>query len=586
MSDSQIPRLPKLCGGDIELGNFVLGVPGRDTGAMASRALLAEIDGLPREQSFSYTPYSGSWSSYTCGRSRREDRDETDDRDTTSTGGWNPQDWGRKFLPTNGGCIYIDLNHLELCVPETLSAWDHASAWHAMLRIARQAMDAANARQPQGRSIQVLVNNSDGHGNSYGSHLNFLVTRRAWSNLIRRKPHYLGWLASFQASSIVYTGQGKVGSENGAPDVAFQLSQRADYFETLVGTQTTFDRPIVNSRDEALCGGWRWSGEADAPARLHVIFFDNTLAHLPCVLKVGVMQLALAMVEAERVDPALVLDDPLEALGAFSHDPTLRARARLATGGAMTAVELQFRFLEEAKRFAAEGGFEGFVPRAPEILDLWEDTLLRLQAADWPGLAPKLDWVMKLSILQRAMSQRPSLTWDSPAIRHLDQLYASLDPSGLYWAYERNGLAERLLDEERIQHFCSEPPSDTRAWTRAMLLRRAHAEWVDTVDWDSIAFRVRDGGYWPSRRTIDMKNPLGMTEAEVAPLLAAESRFTDVLDAVEAAPRNGQLDRRPTLSYIRGFESAAEPRAPAAGAAVSKSETGGVATERRYPRVN
>jgi hypothetical protein len=193
---------------------------------------------------------------------------------------------------------------------------------------------------------------------------------------------------------------------------------------------------------------------------------------------------------------------------------------------------------------------------------------------------------MKLSILQRAMSQRPSLTWDSPAIRHLDQLYASLDPSGLYWAYERNGLAERLLDEERIQHFCSEPPSDTRAWTRAMLLRRAHAEWVDTVDWDSIAFRVRDGGYWPSRRTIDMKNPLGMTEAEVAPLLAAESRFTDVLDAVEAAPRNGQLDRRPTLSYIRGFESAAEPRAPAAGAAVSKSETGGVATERRYPRVN
>ena len=63
MSDLQIPRLPKLCGGDIELGNFVLGVPGRDTGAMASRALLAEIDGLPREQSFSYTPYSGSLSS-------------------------------------------------------------------------------------------------------------------------------------------------------------------------------------------------------------------------------------------------------------------------------------------------------------------------------------------------------------------------------------------------------------------------------------------------------------------------------------------------------------------------------------------
>jgi len=538
-----IPRLPKLCGGDIELGNFVLGLPGRDTGAMASRALLAEIDGLPRQQSVHYTPYAGSWSSYTCGRSKREDGDDPGGGEANASGGWSPQDWGRKFLPANGGCIYIDLDHLELCLPETLSAWDHASAWHAMLRITRQAMDSANARLPEGRSIQVLVNNSDGHGHSYGSHLNFLVTRRAWGNLIRRKPHYLGWLASFQASSIVYTGQGKVGSENGAPEVAFQISQRADYFETLVGTQTTFDRPIVNSRDEALCGGWRWSNDPDAPARLHVIFFDNTLAHLSCVLKVGVMQLALAMIEAERVDPALVLDDPLAALGAFSHDPTLRTRARLAAGGEMTAVELQFRFLEEARRFAAERGFDGFVARAPEILDLWGDTLLRLGAADWPGLAPKLDWVMKLGILQRAMSRRPSLTWDSPAIRHLDQLYASLDPGGLYWAYEQSGFAERLLDEERIQHFCSEPPPDTRAWTRAMLLRRAHPEWVDSVDWDSISFRVRDGGYWPSRRTIAMKNPLGMTQAEVAPLLAAESRFTDVLEALESAGGGAGMER-------------------------------------------
>ena len=541
MSELSTPRLPKLCGADIELGNFVLGLPGRDTGAMASRALLAEIEGLPRQQSVTYTsPYEGSWSSYSCGRSRSEGRDNWD---THASGASSPQDWGRKFLPTNGGCIYIDLDHLELCVPEVLSAWDHAAAWHAMLRIARSAMDAANARLPEGRSIQVLVNNSDGHGHSYGSHLNFLVTRRTWDNIIRRKPHYLGWLASFQVSSIVYTGQGKVGSENGAPEVPFQISQRADYFETLVGTQTTFDRPIVNSREEALCGRVRRSGDAAAPARLHVIFFDNTLAHVSSVLKVGVMQLALAMMEGERVNPSLVLDDPLAALGDYSHDPTLQARARLAAGGEATAVELQFLFLEEAKRFAAEGGFEGVVPKAAEILELWEDTLERLRAADWMGLAPKLDWVMKLMILQRAMRQRPSLSWDSPEIRHLDQVYASLDPGGLYWVYERSGFAERLVDEERIQHFCSEPPSDSRAWTRAMLLRTAHPEWVDTVDWDSISFRVRDGGYWPSRRRIDMADPLGMTEAEVAPLFEARGRFADLLDAIEAPADDRSLTR-------------------------------------------
>ncbi len=325
MSELSNPRLPKLCGADIELGNFVLGLPGVDTGAMASRALLAEIDGLPRQRGVSYSPYSGNLTSYSCGPSK------SDSVNTYVSSVWNPQDWGRKFLPANGGCIYIDLDHLELCLPETLSAWDHASAWHAMLRIARGALNQANARLPEGRSIQVLVNNSDGHGHSYGS-LDFLVTRRLWDNIIRRKPHYLGWLASFQTSSIVYTGQGKIGSENSAPEVPYQLSQRADYFETLVGTQTTFDRPIVNSREEPLCGNLRWSSDAAAPARLHVIFFDNTLAHLSCLLKV--MQLALAMMEGGRVNPALVLDDPLAALAKKSgiSTPTREARSREDAG--------------------------------------------------------------------------------------------------------------------------------------------------------------------------------------------------------------------------------------------------------------
>jgi hypothetical protein len=283
MIRSSSSRLPKLNGGDIELANFVLGLPGVETGAMASRGLLAEIDGLPRARSYSYTSSRSYSSSYTCGCATSGARE---DRDTEGSGGWTAQDWGRKFLATNGGCVYIDLDHLELCLPEVLSAWDHVAAWHAMLRIARDAMEAANAKLPEGRSIEVLVNNSDGHGHSYGSHLNFLVTRQLWENIVRHKPQYLGWLASFQVSSIVYTGQGKVGSENGAPPVAFQLSQRGDYFERLAGPQTTFDRPIVNSREEHHCGTLRRSGDPDAPARLHVIFFDNTLAHLSSLLKV------------------------------------------------------------------------------------------------------------------------------------------------------------------------------------------------------------------------------------------------------------------------------------------------------------
>ena len=97
-------RLPKLCGADIELGNFIAGgETAGGTGPLASRLLLEQIRGYPLARGYG--------------------------RGVT----YDTQDWGRKFLP-NGGCAYIDLDHLELCIPEVLSARDHVAATHAMLR--------------------------------------------------------------------------------------------------------------------------------------------------------------------------------------------------------------------------------------------------------------------------------------------------------------------------------------------------------------------------------------------------------------------------------------------------------------------
>jgi hypothetical protein len=524
--DRGCDRVPKLCGADVELGNFVLGLarPG-GTGREASRALIREI-----EAPYAHRGGYGVRLVGTAGGHR-----------VACGATFDPQDWGRKFLGSLGGCAYVDLDHLEICLPEVRSAWDHVAAWHAMLRIARGALERANTKLPAGQRIHVLVNNSDGRGNAYGSHLNFLVTRRAWDNVFERKLHHLLYLAAFQTSSIVYTGQGKVGAENGAPAVAFQLSQRADFFETLTGAQTTCQRPIVNSRDEALCGQRAGSyrqderGAASHLARLHCIFFDNTLCHGSSLLKVGTMQLMLALLEAEQVDPSLLLDDPVAAVVQWSHDPALAARARMASGKALTAVELQMCFLEEAQRFAATGGFDDVVPRAGDILGLWEDTLAKLRAGDMAGLAPRLDWVLKLRLLQRALRRRPGLGWRAPETKHLDHLYGSLDPAeGLYWACERSGAVERLVSESEIEHFVHEPPEDTRAWTRAMLLRLAGRDGVEDVDWDLIRFRRRGRGPWPVTRTLHLDDPLGFTRAEVEPVIAAASSLDEVLDALQA----------------------------------------------------
>ncbi len=528
-------RLPKLCGADVELANFILGSKQQGSTAFeASRALLREFVGLPLR-----TGYNGyGWANPNqSGGVQYQSWGYPSWQSAPGGGGicipFNPQDWGRKFLPGNGGCAYIDLDHLEICLPEVISPWDHVAAWHAMLRITRQALRKANRSLTPDRRIQVLANNSDGLGNSYGGHLNFLISRQAWDNLFLRKMHQLLFLASYQVSSIIFSGQGKVGSENGAPEVPYQLSQRADFFETLLGPQTTHNRPIVNSRDESLCG--KSQGRAEECARLHVIFFDSTFAHVASLLKVGVTQIILSMIEAECVNPNLVLDDPVFALCCYSHDPTLHSRALTVAGRHLTALELQYLFLEEAMRFAANGGCEGIVPRADEILSLWEDTLHKLEHRQFSELSRRIDWILKLQIIERAMAQQPELSWRSPQVRYLDQLYSSLDDhEGLYWIYEKRGFVESVVDKKHIARFMDNPPEDTRAYARAMLLRSADPDEIDSVDWDSIRFSFRGENYWPRLRTIDLAHPLHYTKDMTEPCFRDSESLEEILDAMEA----------------------------------------------------
>jgi proteasome accessory factor A len=583
-------QLPKLCGADFELGNFIDG-PESLTGntALAARLLLREFEGLPLATSWQLGK-SAQQAAVDAASDKRPGEPNMDiggpvARQADAEPDIDPQDWGRKFLPANGGCAYIDLNHLELCVPEVCSAFDHVAATHAMLRLARRALDAVNHKLPADWKIKVLAANSDGLGNSFGSHLNVLVSKEAWKRMFCHQLQDVLFLAAYQVSSILFTGLGKVGSENGRPRVRYQLSQRADFFEQVVGLQTTFNRPIVNSRNETLCGsphlGQPQERSGPSPARLHVIFYDNNLCHHAALLKIGVLQIISAMIEARQTDMRLLLEDPLRAVLAWSHDPTLRARVPLVEGGRTTAVELQLRFLESAKRFVSKGGCDGIVPRAAEIMRLWEDTLLKLHRSDFDALVPRLDWLLKMRILEHALSQHPNLTWESPEVKHLDHLYSSLD-DGLYWVYERSGMVERVVSEGHIERLTHEPPSDTRAWTRAMLLRRAGAEAVDFVDWDSIRFRTPGTFVWPQTRTLELPNPLGFTKETAERHFSQAGAFGSLLDALGAKAATSAVtivtvspDSMATSPLILPPRTTAGHASPGNGSQQHRTHTGG-----------
>jgi len=549
--------VPKLIGGDVELGNFILG--NNEATAMsdfeASRLLLSEVDGLPRRLNRSYGYSLNGLSSHFYGG--------YDFGAGNLRGASNSQDLGRKYLCSNGGCIYIDLNHLELATPEVLSASDYVAVWAAMLRIARQAQIAANEKLAPERRVVVLANNSDRQGRSYGGHQSFLMTRAAWDDMLRHRmiPSLFNLMA-FQVSSIVFTGQGKAGSENGAVKVPFQISQRADFIETLLGEQTTYNRPLINTRDEPLCGPASRLDAAPLPgdryARLHVIFYDTNLAPVATWLKVGVMQLILTMIEAGFVDDSLALDKPLVALHEWSRDPDLNLRMPLLSGQSLTAVELQLKFLEQARAFDTQHGFAGIVAEAAQIMELWEDTLLKLHARSFASLRGRIDWITKRALLEQALAEHPDWSWRSPEINFLDQMYSSIDPAdGLFHSLDAAGLFEPVATEAEIVRFVSCPPENTRAWTRAMLLRAAGPARVTDVDWDRID--LRSAGDYLGSAKIQLPDPLGATRSDTEAVFSEATDFTGLLDRLQDAgiavgtnnPYSGEL----AVSSLDGYRN-------------------------------
>src|SRR5215470_5514315 len=133
---------------------------------------------------------------------------------------------------TNGARYYVDHAHPEFSTPECATPLEATLYDKAGERILARSIAAAARSLPTGQVIVILKNNSDGKGNSYGTHENYLMDRAVpFGRIVTQvMPHFV--------SRQIYTGAGKVGTEassTGGIDVAFQLTQRADFFEEEVG---------------------------------------------------------------------------------------------------------------------------------------------------------------------------------------------------------------------------------------------------------------------------------------------------------------------------------------------------------------
>ena len=376
----------------------------------------------------------------------------------------------------NGARFYVDHAHPEYSAPEAIGAKRAVLFDVAGDAVARAAAGRLN-QEPNSPQVLLYKNNTDNKSVSYGAHENYLVPRSVpFDQLVTH-------LLPFFATRQIFCGAGRVGIGQLAQQTGFQISQRADFFEEPVGLETTVRRPIINTRDEphAHFDTWR---------RLHVIIGDANMSEYSAWLRVGTTALVLDLIEAGRA-PKIRLADPVEALKAISHDPTLKTTVS-TDQGPMTAVEIQRLYLQAALSHAGEAASPGLPHAVPdtetaEVLEAWEEILTDLEE-DPAHAADRVDWVAKLQLLE-SYRRRDSLEWDSAQLGMIDLQYHDLrEDKGLYYRLVRAGRMRRLFTDEQLAWAAAHPPEETRAWLRGKLVSD-YSQLVAGASWDQVLLR-------------------------------------------------------------------------------------------------
>jgi len=409
--------------------------------------------------------------------------------------------WGRSsnvFLE-NGSRLYLDVgSHPEYATPECDSLYDVVAHDKAGERILEGLVDSAESRLAEEGirgDIYLFRNNTDSAGNSYGCHENYLIRRQADFQ------RTIDTLIPFFVTRQVWAGAGKL--LNTARGTVFSLAQRAEHIWESSSSATTRSRPIINTRDEP-------HADAEKYRRLHVIAGDSNMSEYVTYVKIGATVALLQMLEDEVVFRDLTLENPIRAIREISHDITCRRRVRLANGRELSALDIQWEYLERVMRYAR---ISGVAPEIERAISMWEHLLTGLEK-DPMTLHREVDWVAKHHLMDR-FQLKHDLALSSPRLALIDLNYHDVNRDrGLYYKMEDAGLMDRIVTDAAIDEAMVKPPRTTRARLRGEFIRAAKAKRRDfTVDW--VHLKLND----QAQRTVLCKDPFKAYDERVDRLI-------------------------------------------------------------------
>jgi proteasome accessory factor A len=409
--------------------------------------------------------------------------------------------WGRSsnvFLE-NGSRLYLDVgSHPEYATPECDSLYDVVAHDKAGERILEGLVESAEARLTEEGirgDIYLYRNNTDSAGNSYGCHENYLIRRQADFQ------RTIDTLIPFLVTRQVWSGAGKL--LNTARGTVYSLAQRAEHIWEGSSSATTRSRPIINTRDEP-------HADAELYRRLHVIAGDSNMSEYVTYVKMGSTIALLQMLEDEVVFRDLTLENPIRAIREISHDITCRRRIRLANGRELSALDIQWEYLERVMRYARTSGVSPEIERA---ISMWEHLLTGLEK-DPMTLHREVDWVAKHHLMDRYRLKH-DLPLSSPRVALIDLNYHDVNQQrGLFYKMQNAGLIDRIVTDDAISDAMVRPPGTTRARLRGEFIKAAKAKRRDfTVDW--VHLKLND----QAQRTVLCKDPFKAYDERVDRLI-------------------------------------------------------------------
>jgi proteasome accessory factor A len=335
-------------------------------------------------------------------------------------------------IPPNGGRIYIDCEHLEYCTPETTNPVEAVAYYEAGKRICFQ----------EKYSPELFINTTDWWGQSFGAHENYFC-KLSFEEKLRLVP--------FLVARTILCGSGWQKNK-------YNISQRSSYINRITSDSATINqRSIINERIENLAqlSGWN---------RFHVICGDATVSELSTFIRVGFTSLVIELLELGALPKIDYTDQTGELIADLRRLNSITAGDWWMTGvkkGPRYVLDLLDLFLQ-----AAEKEFGGRDEITDALIVVIEDTLKKLGKEDYTSLQSRLDWVAKLTLINRCSD------WNEWEKRTVDLAYHNLNPSeSLYHSLIIDGSMERLISDEMIRQAVISPPPNSRAYPRGVLAR-------------------------------------------------------------------------------------------------------------------